>query len=412
MQGSANSITSRLAACKRTGDPLALWPRVRLEDWHAAHRNITAVTQAVLNPTVVRPRLEASGASDVAATGIAAYVSGMGPLLGYWIEQNLIDADERVAELLARHLDHGRRRADQRLLELVRILEALDERGVTPTVLKGAYTSLYYFPEPGTRPTADIDLLIPPNQYARGREALQAAGLVELGAPAPGQTVWARGGASQTVHSLELDHVSNPWTVDLHTSVDRRYFWGLWASFGDLQHTQGRPWDVEGQRARVFKQPLFTAHLAQHASYRIHETQLVRLVELVLVLRQDRASGTLSWEALDRLLTRTGTARFVYPALELSERLAPGTVDPGFRRWLSGAATPRARRVVNRIAASNMQLLRHHSLDERTMFARGPAELARSILTLLWAADSVTDRWRHYQRWLRMLLGRRLSPRA
>ena len=408
-----SDVSSRLARWRVTGDPTALWPNVRPETLAAAHHRITAVTSATLAGAEPRQRLGVADTHDLEAFGVAAFVSGMGPLIGYWIERGVIDADSTVRDLLAIHLEHGRQRARRLHLQLVRILQEFNDRGLAPTVLKGAYTSRSYFPEAGVRPIADIDLLVTTDQRAEAEEALRSAGLVMHRSEMGEQTEWRLPDASKTVHSLELDHASNPWAVDLHTTVDKRYFYGLWASFGLHSYTSTIPWRVDGLSARVFAQPLLTAHLAQHAAYTIHELRLVRLVELVLVIRRDAAAGTFQWEALAALLADTKTARFVYPALELAERLAPGVIDPAFRSELAAASTPRMRRVVDRIAACGMHLAGRGTLDERLMWACGWAELARNVADFLWPpADSLRDRGWKYSKWIRMALRGRIAMRS
>jgi hypothetical protein len=171
---------------------------------------------------------------------------------------------------------------------------------------------------------------------------------------------------------VELDHELNPWAVDLHTTIDRRYFRGLWARFGEFPHTSCTQLDLDGLPARVFAQPLLATHLAQHASRGIHLFQLIRLIELILVLEQDVASGALKWEALAALLADTGL------------RLAPEVVDEGFRLELAAHATPRMQRTVDYLAKSGMWFGSRRSLDEMLMWACGPGELSRNLGELVW----------------------------
>ncbi len=408
-----SDVAQRLANWRRTGDPASLWPNVGPDQLTMAHSLIARTTSAVLRGTARKPTLGEAGSCHRDAIGIAAFISGMGPLLGYWIEADLIDADEEISGLLHLHLQHSRERAARIHAAFLQLLERFNDGGLAPIALKGIYTSRSYFPEPGVRPIADIDLLVATEQRAEAEEALRAAGLVMYRSEKAEQTEWRLPDASKMVHSLELDHASNPWAVDLHTTVDKRYFWGLWASFGLRSYTSTIPWRVDGLSARVFAQPLLTAHLAQHAAYTIHELRLVRLVELVLVIRRDAAAGTFQWEALAALLADTKTARFVYPALELAERLVPGVIDPAFRGELAVVSTPRMRRVVDRIAASGMHLAGRGTLDERLMWACGSAELARNVADFLWPrADSLRDRGRKYSKWIRMALRGRIAMRS
>ena len=113
---------------------------------------------------------------------------------------------------------------------------------------------------------------------------------------------------------------------------------------------------------------------------------MIRLVELFLVLQRDRAREELVWADLRLLLERAKAMRFTYPAFEMAERLAPGTLDPGFRSRLAEAAAPRMRRVMAGLQPFSAHRFEEMSLDERLMWARGPVEHLRRALHMLWPA--------------------------
>src|SRR5216117_184655 len=102
-----------------------------------------------------------------------------------------VDAPQPFADGLATHLDHGRRRAARMRQELDRLLIALADRDVEVLVLKGTHTGQRYFPEPGTRPTTDIDLLIRPVDLRAAHQALRALEFAEDAATAePQRSHW------------------------------------------------------------------------------------------------------------------------------------------------------------------------------------------------------------------------------
>jgi hypothetical protein len=234
------------------------------------------------------------------------------------------------------------------------VLQRLNARGLAPTVIKGAYTEPVYFPESGTRPMADIDLLIPVEEAESAHGALEDAGLEPLTVTSHGEIEWVPAGGPWVVRVLDVDHEDNPWALDLHITIDRKYFWGRWARFGTWPQTAVEPWVLGDCSAQAFVQPLLTAHLAQHASRGIHLFRLVRLVELVLVIKRDTAAGRLKWDSLARLLSDLKLTRFAYPALELAARMVPGVIDPDFRQEIRAASTARMQRVVDRVARSGM----------------------------------------------------------
>lgn len=269
-------------------------------------------------------------------------------------------------------------------------MDALATGGVAVTVLKGLHTGQVYFPEPGTRPMGDVDILVAPNELDGARSALRAAGWVEVSSSSrPFRSEWATRRDRKQVHSVELDHADNPWTIDLHITLERHFFRGLTVSFGDESHRQRQPFAVAGRPAHGLAQPLLTGFLALHASYRLYQLQLVRLVETVLVIRRDQASGALTWDELAGLLERTGTQRFVYPALVLTDALVPGTIDSDLLRRLSRSATLRTRRVIFEMTRGGTFRLSRRSLEDKLMWARGPWQLVRNFLELLWPSDDI-----------------------
>lgn len=408
----AEDVLHSAARWQTTLDPSALWPGVDQSAFDAAATAIARVTAAVLAGATPQ-ELHRQQHVTPQALGVTALVTGMGPLLGYWIERGAVTADAQGTVVLGQHLEHARRRIRRLQHEVTIILAALQDRGIAATVLKGMHTSFAYFPEPGTRTIADIDLLTPPDQLDSTRATLQHLGFREQRRTArPFRSEWTRPGAD-IVHSLELDHAENPWSVDLHIALERRYFRGVSAGFSAVPSFPITPFDLGGRRANGLPQPLLTAFLALHTSYHLNHLQLLRLVELVLVIRHDTASGALGWPDLTRLLETSGTLRFVFPALDLTEALAPGTIDRELLVRARHDATPRQRRVVAAIRASGMLRLRRRSLDDKLMWARGIPELLLNVSDLLWPSDySLVEAVRLYGRRAAALLGGRLHITA
>jgi hypothetical protein len=163
------------------------------------------------------------------------------------------------------------------------------------------------------------------------------------------------------------------------------------------------------RRMRVLAQPMLTAFLATHAGEGLHQLSLLRLVELVLVMRRDAAAGALRWDSLLDTLEGVGGLRFALPALELAERLAPGTVPTEVLARLGAEATPAMRRVLDRVTPATAQRLDRLSLEERFMWAGTAAERLRRAAHAVWpaaAGRSVTRLAEIYGRRAWWLLGR------
>ena len=378
----------RIEEWRRTGDLAALWPDIAAGELHAAHAQIRAVTEVMLGPSATRPSLAAADERQCRTLGIAGFMSGMGPLLGWWIEQGRIDAPHGAREILAHHLDHGRRRNARLRGDLVRIVQAMRVQGVDPIVLKGLHVGADYFPDPGTRPAADIDLLVPPTERARAVVALTAAGLVESRRTKyAARSEWVPASAPRQVHSLEVDHADAPWSVDLHTALERWYFRGLRRGLGEELPHYTTSVTIGRDSVRVLAQPYLAAFLAMHASNELVKVRMVRVVELALLARTDVARGRLDWDEFTYLLYRTKTERFVYPALALVEDLVPGTVPGALLVRLARGATNRTKRVIAAVQAAGMAPLTHRSLDAKLMWASGPKEMLLNMSELLLPSD-------------------------
>jgi hypothetical protein len=402
----------RIRRWKRTLDPQDMWPETTNDQRLRAYREIFAATSRVLAGQ--KASLSLATTDDVRAAGIVAFVSGMGPVLGRWVEGGQLGASQPMAALLADHLAHGRRRAEEMTVRLTRLTEAMAKQGIVPTILKGTYTSRRYFEEPGLRPAADIDVLVANEEFAGACEALRSMGLQSLAGHAmPYREEWGPI-EDPIVHSAEMTHVDNPWSVDLHRSLDREYFPGLIAGFGYPDNSLLEPWSGPFGSVRVLREPLLSAHLAVHTSADFPNLHLIRVVELILVLRAGLASGRITWEALMDLLRRTRTRRFAYPAFGLAARLAPEFVSTAFLEELAGSATPRMRRTLPDAAVVPPQHFAQPSLEMRLAWAKGPFQIASNILSWIYptgAEVSALTRLRIFRRRLGLVLRGRVTWR-
>jgi hypothetical protein len=319
-----------------------------------------------------------------------AFRSGIGALLGWWLARGMIEADAAAANILEQQLAHNAQRMQVLEAALLRLLDALDSAKVAATLLKGAHTSRIYFPGPEARPAADIDVLVEPSEFQHAATVLRAAGLVEIRRTRhPARSEWVERDSPRVVRSLESEDPGNPWSIDLHWSLERWYFRGLRAGF-DPSFWKTVPLAVGERVTRGLAQPLLTPFLALPTGHGMVELRLIRLVELVLVARRDVANGTLAWSDVAQLLDETGTGRFVYPTLAQDERLAPGTVDGGLLARLARASTARTRRVIEQFSAAGMHLPAR-SIDERLMWARGFVEVLGNIGDVLWPSDDALN---------------------
>src|SRR5439155_8230286 len=111
-------------------DARDLWPEVTVSAFRRAQAEIARVTAAVLSDVAGQVALQFPPDVDARALGVAASAAGVGPLLGRWCETGRLDAPQPFADVLATHLDHGRRRAARMRQELDRHAVPLAERAI------------------------------------------------------------------------------------------------------------------------------------------------------------------------------------------------------------------------------------------------------------------------------------------
>lgn len=414
LDATASEIDARFEWARANGHPGYVWPRVPIGRWLACGREIERITRSRLLDDGTVPRLEIPPGATAEAVGVAAFSAGMGPLLGHWLEIGALRAPADVSELLALHLAHGRRRAERQRAALRTALDAIGGAGVTATVVKGAHTGAAYFPEPGTRPAADVDLVVPRRALGAAEAALARAGFTRGTRQArPYKCDWVPPDAPLTLPSLDVAHGDAPFAVEVHDSLERVFFGVRRISFVAVSGSVVAP--ALHAHASVLAQPLLVAFLATHASEELHQLQLLRLVELALVIRSDAARGALAWSELHALLALNDALRFTYPAFALTERLAPGTVDAEFLARVTASATPRMRRLVAGLTPAGALRPDRVSLEERFLWADGPVETLRRAAYLLWpahAARSLRPLRSVYAERLYRIMRRRVSVRA
>jgi hypothetical protein len=382
---SAAQVDARLRWARQRGHPFYLWPEVPRAHWLAALEEIGRVTGALLRGDR-GVRLESPAAVPPAvwsrALGVAAFTSGMGPLLGWWHQLGMLAADEPAGAVLREHLVHARARAVRMSDALEHALATLARAGIDVTLLKGAYTARHCFAEPGLRPMGDLDLMVPRGAVAAAEATLGFGGYALVAGSRvarPYRSDWQPPGAPRTIRSLLVHHAENPYTIDLHDSLEFDFFGVRRVRF------DAAPFRVPTDGgAHALAQPLLLAHLATHASQGLHNLTLLRLTELVLLLQHD----VVAWDELSVLLEEAGAARFVYPAFQLVERFVPGSVEPTFLERLGRGATASMRAVVARVTPATAQRLGDVTLDERFMWCATSFDRVRRVAHMFAPAGS------------------------
>jgi hypothetical protein len=373
---SPETVALRFRQAMALGRPRWVWPDVPVAQWRASLHAIEGTLRSRLAQPDRPARLESPAGARV--LGIAAFSSGTGPLLGHWAEGGLLDTAPDTAALLLLHLAHGRARAQRRAELLGDVIHRMHTAGVVPVIVKGMHTASALFPEPGTRPMSDLDLVLRPEDFPRAEQSLSAAGYQHLSAgrvESPLHADWLPPGSTLDIPSLELDHVRSPLLVNLRGGflfpvLGRRVLRLGEPGAGDL-----RAWHQPA--AQVLEGAWMLTYLAVHASLMRSSLTLIRLTELVLAARAME-----DWDRLTTLLRETGAGPNAYPAIRLAERLAPGSFPAPVLRELERHALRRHRRLYDQASPADAQPSGERELVDFLYWVAGPRDLARLLLHL------------------------------
>jgi len=379
----ADEMRRREDAWRATHRAGALWPGLDERVIQSAADAVGTTVAAVLRDERATLELATTGLEaerSARAIGVAALLTGVGPLLGAWVAAGTLEAEEPIARVLARHLAHARAREARIRATVIPVLARMEHEGLEPAVIKGFHTAQAYFPEAGARPFFDVDVVVPPAAIPHAERLLADAGF--LAEKRIGTTTykceWLPPDGSNDVWSYELWHARSRWKLDLHDGLN--FLEVLKYGRAPAAPRFAEVLSLDGVTLRVPDANELIALLAAHASTELYSHRLLRLVELTLVVRRAASLGTLDWRAVASTLTAHGWLPFAYPTLALTERLAPGTVDPALLAKSSMTTTARARAVTKGLSPTAPILGASFSLRERLIWATG----ARATLRWLW----------------------------
>ena len=374
----------RRKEARRSGNPAWIWPEVSLGSWAEATEQLAKASSTILSGEVAR-----LSDFEPLTFSLACYTSGMGPLLGWWLEAGALTAPLAISAILKAHLEHARGRA-KRASALSKLLVALlAKEGVRQIILKGGHTAFAYFPDPATRPASDLDLLVPANQAPKAETAIMLGGLGCVSRTKRDST-WALLKERREPRSVWLAHAEDPWSVDLHHSLDFSAVAGAQLVHLDQVDPFGTAvdWPCD-HRAKALSQPLQLLHLAVHASGGLHNLTLLRIVELILVVKQDQERGRVSWKRFLEVGEQARGLGAAYPALQMSEKMLPGIIPEEVLRHCKEAAPKAVRAFVQKLEPASAQRLQHSSIAEHFMWVSGVSGWARQLVSDLIPAHSM-----------------------
>jgi hypothetical protein len=274
----------------------------------------------------------------------------------------------------------SRARTAAMLDSAVELLDALRGQGIAAMPLKGAALAPLYYPDPGLRPLADLDILIRPQDVARGVETLKRLGYAYYSRSAEDE-VYLRGERKPMVWAPDNVH-----PVELHYALREEYAGlscelapALWAASRDQPY-----WG--GSRARLPDPAALLHHVCAHAvsDWLIQRGKVMQIGDIQRIAARMTEPD---WAAFSAGLTPSG-ARFVYPALAFTLKYASAPIPAGLvdrlrrhsprplRAWVENSE-PGDTTESNPASRSGI------GIDIARLLARSPAERARMWLRSL-----------------------------
>lgn len=191
------------------------------------------------------------------------------------------------------------------------LLQAFEKAGIDAVVLKGLALIARFYRDPGLRPMADVDVLVPPSDVERATELAASLGWHPRHRPTPA--------FRRVKHAGPFDHPAGP-TCDIH--------WRVFAEAGggaadDDFRAAAEAVTFQGAALRILSPTDQLLHVCGHAARRSQVPAIRWVADAALILRE----GPIDWR---RFLVHAAQRRFV---LRMRQML-------GYLRQAFGVAIP------------------------------------------------------------------------
>lgn len=221
------------------------------------------------------------------------------PLLFHRLSRADLDASDR--DLLAGSARRQHARHDEQMQCLSRVLKMFTKAGIETLLLKGAALNLGIYP-PGTRPMADLDVVVPRPLALQAMQVLRQAGW-QSAAANPERLIDA-------AHGCQFE-LSDSEHLDLHWD----FFHGRRLADADQQALWQASTlvEVSGAVARILSTTHQLLHTCVHGARWCATPPLRWLVDACLIVRACNAQ--IDWDTLVALARRDELALYVWPTL-------------------------------------------------------------------------------------------------
>jgi hypothetical protein len=221
--------------------------------------------------------------------------------------------------------------------QLAAIVAALHGAGIEPLLLKGYALADLVYPDPVTRPSADVDVLVRPDQVAPACQALARMGCTLPDAA----TVDVQLANAYDLPVIMPAMAGRATLLELHWDLAPR---GLFTLDLDLWRARAEWFQVAGQPALRFSPEDMLLHLALHMRKHryIGLRWLCDVAELLRRFGAADASRPLDWQYVVGGARAAGLTVLLYTSLTLAQRLLATRVDAELLAALAPAAWRRS----------------------------------------------------------------------
>lgn len=301
---------------------------------------------------------------------------------------------DSARESLASIAALSRERTVRMLDAAVELIDALRAAGVEAVPFKGALLAPLVYADPALRPLADLDVLIPERDVAKGLAVLERLGYTYYSRSAE-DFVYLRGTRRSNVW-----HPENVQPVELHFRIREEYA-GLAYDLTDAVWSSAEKHPYwRGSEALAPSRPVLLHHLCAHmtSDLLIQRGKLMEIGDLQIVASRMTQED---WNSFLSAAPSHGV-RFVYPALAVTDRYAPGAVPKAVLSALATHLAPALREWCTRVtlaeaSESNPRSRSGIGLGMARMLTGSRAERAR-----MWLRSLFPRRWNLVKRYPRL----------
>jgi hypothetical protein len=259
--------------------------------------------------------------------GWVAYWQNAIPWLAERIRQSGAPIPASIAHSIEEVEADSRERTRRMLDAVVEFCQAFESEDIQVILLKGAVLAAAYYPDPSSRPLADLDVLIRRQDLWRSLAILGELGYQFFSRSAEDE-VYLRGQRTENVWSADNVH-----PVEVHYTLREEYA-GIGYNLAEEMWANSRLAPFWRDYQALLPRPAaLLHHVCAHATsdWLIQRGRLFQIDDLrKICAKMDEAE----WERFARSVPPNG-ARFVYPALAFAVRYAhlevPGPILGGLR---------------------------------------------------------------------------------